>query len=387
MNRLILIGNGFDLAHGMKTGYNDFIIWYITSCFENVVKKGKYEDDFLSIKANTSYYVEQEFGTTDVKQYILDHYHDGTLADLMECENGNFPTFFFSNDSDNSDTIWTSAFKVNIKSKLLKQMVVNCKINNWVDIENLFYDLLKEALSDKNGSKSDEVIELNKSLGLIISELQVYLKNLGRCGENNKSFKSIMKDKIQWSEIVERAPLTSDDLNDTLPKKTLILNFNYTSTVERYLSNDTNIEINYIHGQLHSEDNPIIFGFGDELDDQYSKLELEKTKEIFKYIKSFWYFKTSNYHNLLRFIQGNPFQVYILGHSCGLSDRTMLNMIFEHENCLSIKIFYYQNPSTGENNYTELTEEISRHFKDKRQMRLKIVPFDKSSQIPQVSPF
>ena len=29
MNRIILIGNGFDLAHGLKTSYNDFIKWYL----------------------------------------------------------------------------------------------------------------------------------------------------------------------------------------------------------------------------------------------------------------------------------------------------------------------------------------------------------------------
>ena len=28
MNRLVLIGNGFDLAHGLKTRYEDFINWY-----------------------------------------------------------------------------------------------------------------------------------------------------------------------------------------------------------------------------------------------------------------------------------------------------------------------------------------------------------------------
>ena len=28
MNRLVLIGNGFDLAHGLKTSYADFINWY-----------------------------------------------------------------------------------------------------------------------------------------------------------------------------------------------------------------------------------------------------------------------------------------------------------------------------------------------------------------------
>lgn len=38
MNRLILIGNGFDLAHGMKTSYNDFILWYLKKCFEEAFK-------------------------------------------------------------------------------------------------------------------------------------------------------------------------------------------------------------------------------------------------------------------------------------------------------------------------------------------------------------
>ena len=28
MLRIILIGNGFDLAHGYKTRYSDFIEWY-----------------------------------------------------------------------------------------------------------------------------------------------------------------------------------------------------------------------------------------------------------------------------------------------------------------------------------------------------------------------
>ena len=28
MNRLVIIGNGFDIAHGFKTSYMDFINWY-----------------------------------------------------------------------------------------------------------------------------------------------------------------------------------------------------------------------------------------------------------------------------------------------------------------------------------------------------------------------
>lgn len=35
MNRIVLIGNGFDLSLGLKTGYKDFICW--------LLKKGMFE--------------------------------------------------------------------------------------------------------------------------------------------------------------------------------------------------------------------------------------------------------------------------------------------------------------------------------------------------------
>jgi hypothetical protein len=34
MNRLIIIGNGFDLAHGIKASYKDFILnYFVNSMF------------------------------------------------------------------------------------------------------------------------------------------------------------------------------------------------------------------------------------------------------------------------------------------------------------------------------------------------------------------
>ncbi|TXD74537.1 hypothetical protein ESU54_02810 [Aequorivita antarctica] len=75
------------------------------------------------------------------------------------------------------------------------------------------------------------------------------------------------------------------------------------------------------------------------------------------------------------------FQVYIFGHSCGLSDRKLLNTIFENSNCRSIKIFYHKN-GNGDN-YTELTQNISRHFNKKALMREKIVDKTLSVELPQ----
>jgi TPP-dependent 2-oxoacid decarboxylase len=44
MNRLIIIGNGFDIAHGMPTRYSDFVKWYLTTLFKKLGKED-FEDD------------------------------------------------------------------------------------------------------------------------------------------------------------------------------------------------------------------------------------------------------------------------------------------------------------------------------------------------------
>ena len=36
INRIILVGNGFDLAHGLAMRYADFINWYWGKCFQQL---------------------------------------------------------------------------------------------------------------------------------------------------------------------------------------------------------------------------------------------------------------------------------------------------------------------------------------------------------------
>ena len=56
MNRIIIIGNGFDKAHGLATGYKDFIddYWTDFSChFYNGYRR----------------YLAENFGTVHIKPY------------------------------------------------------------------------------------------------------------------------------------------------------------------------------------------------------------------------------------------------------------------------------------------------------------------------------
>ena len=247
---------------------------------------------------------------------------------------------------------------------------------HWVDIENEYYNSLKEILELKQSAKLAAIQKLNSIMKTLIHELENYMHEQ-KSNRYENEYLNIFKSNILKDDLSILIP-TFDE--DEPPKNILLLNFNYTNNLKRY-SISENIETNYIHGETNRPDNPIIFGFGDEIDSDYKKLEDERQNEFLDYIKSFGYFKTSNYHNLIRFISSDNYQVYTLGHSCGLSDRTMLNMIFEHDNCKSIKIFYYG--TKGENNYKQLTQEISRHFTNKAKLRERIVSFNKSFPMPQ----
>ncbi|MEM8927713.1 MAG: AbiH family protein, partial [Bacteroidota bacterium] len=98
----------------------------------------------------------------------------------------------------------------------------------------------------------------------------------------------------------------------------IFLNFNYTSTLSAYIEILKDIyydKINQIpiHGSLKDNSN-INFGFGDEMDDDYKKMENFDENEYLRNFKSFHYTQNSNYKNLLDYISSDKFQVYIMGH-------------------------------------------------------------------------
>ena len=102
--------------------------------------------------------------------------------------------------------------------------------------------------------------------------------------------------------------------------------------------------------------------------ENYNKIEKLQNNDFLENIKSISYHKTRSYRELLNFISLGPYQVFIMGHSCGNSDRTLLNTLFEHDNCISIKVFYRQYED-GADNYIDLIKNISRNFNNKPNMR------------------
>lgn len=152
----------------------------------------------------------------------------------------------------------------------------------------------------------------------------------------------------------------------------LFLNFNYTNTEKLYMKDNNTDKVIHIHGELDNPKNPIIFGYGDEIDESYKQIERKNDNKFLENVKSIKYLETRNYKDLLNFIDSDKFQIYIMGHSCGISDRTLLNTLFEHENCFSIKIFYHKRNDYTDN-FSDVIRNISRNFTNKPLMRKRVV--------------
>ncbi|MFT5511814.1 MAG: hypothetical protein ACI8SE_000207 [Bacteroidia bacterium] len=112
-----------------------------------------------------------------------------------------------------------------------------------------------------------------------------------------------------------------------------------------------------------------------------------------KNIKSFKYRFNSNYNRIEKFINqtetisfietGIVYEVEVLGHSCGISDRVLLKELFEHKSCKSIKIHYNDKHCTSEESFIDTFINISRHFKNKISMKHKIRMIENCQRIPQ----
>ncbi|MFC4741105.1 AbiH family protein [Flavobacterium ponti] len=412
MNRLVIIGNGFDLAHGLPTSYKDFIDDYWSS-----IKDLTHNDIFISfegLKISVDFEIASNLQDIANSLIALDEKVKFSDAEIYT-EHGN-----------NLSGSYPRNHILIYKNQFFK-LINNRNSENWVDVENLYYSELKKITKSKclDTRKSDDywIKEQNKAVQKLNDEFED-VKNLLEkyliekvndryefnhySGENldwslmSKNLlpislfsneETILKQFSKKEDIEEIKKYFENEKKEELISNLYFLTFNYTFTVKKYakIIKSDRIEtiVNFIHGEIGNKtENKINFGFGDEMDEDYKLIENINENEYLQNFKSFQYLQNSNYSNLLSYIDSEKYQVLIVGHSCGLSDRTMLNTIFEHENCRSIKVFYYERKDENHkvigDNYTELVQNISRHFNKKKLMREKIVNKTLCQPLPQI---
>ena len=369
MNRLVLIGNGFDMAHGLKTSYMDFINWYwdrrIDAFVGNISRVSEDSLCKLTIKDKS-----------DISCWNVFAFNNSYFRGIRD--NGKFSSYDVIKELQNNPNAFSVEF-----SPFFRTIMQSIKNKGWVDIENDYYQLLKGTQKADCGYS---VKELNEQLAFLQEKLIEYLGTIG----TNQTIKDIHDAIIDFFDpsdfstegkkramenigldikSFEEVEYNYEERNKLIPERIMLLSFNYTATVKMY--GNFNHDFNYIHGDLKHPEN-IIFGYGDELDKDYQAILDMNDNELLKHVKSVKYLETRNYHDMLEFLMSAPFQVFIMGHSCGNSDRTLLNTVFEHENCISIKPFYHKWPN-GRDNYLDIVQNISRNFTNMRLFRDRVV--------------
>ena len=370
MNRLIIIGNGFDIAHGLKTSYMDFIHWYWEQRLNALLTDNSAVSEDCLCKLEIK-------NTKDCANWF-NFFFSHSLRDLMTREWKYPPSEIISAFKENADE-----FSVTY-SQFFETILQSIETRGWVDIENDYYQLLKSCSKDPDCGYT--VKGLNGQLAYLQDRLVEYLRTIG----TNQYKKELHNPMIEFfdpadfstegkKKALENMGLENTNLEEIQynfeeqkklrPARIMVLSFNYTATAKMY--GNFNLDFNYIHGELEHPEN-IIFGYGDELDRHYQDILDRNDNELLKNVKSVKYLETRHYHDMLEFLMAAPFQVLIMGHSCGNSDRTLLNTVFEHENCVSIKPFYHK-WDDGTDNYLELVQNISRNFTNMRLYRDRVV--------------
>lgn len=391
MNTLFIIGNGLDLAHGLETRYEDFLFWLLKKELIEALENHSCEQNYTT-KTNQvfhSFTISSQFDTNN-----KDVFKTTVTSQLNTCTKLNDIKKNFIDETHTFE-------KLNFKNRIIKSSIDNYNSANWSDIEWQYFKLLSEILSSEKGiplidhtaNNISKLIQLNKDLDYLAKELNTYL------GDKYATFNPNIELVNNYNQILLRHEGSNN----------LILNFNYTSTISHCpIAND--YDLIQIHGTL-GQINPLVFGYGDETTLLYKEMEDQNDFEFLRHTKSSRYAENDNYHKVHSFIHsfttphmkskkddlysqmefqhidqsimdGDFFEVVILGHSCGLSDRVLLKEILERENCTNIHVYYYDNKK-GDSDFLRTVSNISRHFDKNVNMRSKLKPLDVENRMPQ----
>jgi len=189
MNRLILIGNGFDLAHNLNTSYNSFLLGHLKHSFSALQPTKSYQSGLFDIGIPIN-------GRGFDFDSLIDHcYKENILADLLE-NKVRIKGFAYPRD----------VYAVSLKSSFWLHLAKQCSSATWVEIENEYYNQLKNIISPPmhRSGKGESIKKLNDSMSEITSALEAYLYRLPKPLRTDKYF-DLFSQSINLEEIPEMA--------------------------------------------------------------------------------------------------------------------------------------------------------------------------------------
>ena len=323
--KILILGNGFDLAHGLKTKYSNF----------------------LDLCNNTLGHNESE-----IPGIIMTMYSDRSpiFSDLVNKFMEKLPVF--------KECICNNIWYIYLKSLY---EAANMRGENWIDFESEIryiietIDIYTEDMKNAYRTISSTIHRsniLNSNKFRIFNNCHIIVENWSIRKVRERLYHDL-EDLIKAMEIyflfIESIPikLKSPDIANNYD---YILNFNYTHTYKRVY--DKNAISFHIHGELDKNPNNMVLGIDEYWSEE--KRDMHTNFTIFKKfaqriqkrtgIESYKWFKEINdeYRNY-----GTLSEIFIFGHSLDITDKDILYDFLESEST-SVTIFCKDKETEGE---------------------------------------
>ena len=351
LKKILVVGNGFDLAHDLPTKYSDFLYFLVLcidfssdwrrhneeiekSAFENILKNSSnnvavkkiFDENIEEIKQTLQSDVMKNFLDNDLLRYMICVYASKQNLDCdfqwidVEDELMKFVTDF--NNSNNifvGNTIYFSIPYQDGSERIFKTFYCKNISRRLKEMTNIPPDKLKSAIFRyifKN---------LEQFSALLKFYLELIMKDFHKEHKLHFKFSSNVDDEFYFSHVIS---------------------FNYTNTSRIY---NSDAKIYYVNGSIKYPN--IILGFENpfssnskEYCDDNVHLFFKNVQRVLydlRYKYNFWF--SANHEDV--YSKNDPEkkdhsrEVYIVGHSLSLSDKYILLDIIEHAEKITVNYF------------------------------------------------
>lgn len=351
---ILVIGNGFDLAHDLPTSYSDFLKFlqcieltkFYTNTLENFLK------EHVCDKQLNPY----------VKIFIIDAFNSREVTSDHKYTNKNFYVQKLYDESGNN--IWYQYLLYAYKTGYMKGI-------NWIDFESeisFIIEHIDKAHKDIYSPFDIKTFENDQKMRafsqMSIKFLDIYVKEKGKSEKYCPTYYDfIEKSYLDLQRLVKCLEIYLEECVEKIPIKKLspdikdinihaVLNFNYTHTyANSYMK--SKIPIHYLHGEtriLQNLENNMVLGINEYHDkyerDIYTDYNIYKkfTQRIIKetgflyrdWIKS----NDENYQRYSPKTKDYHTELFIFGHSLDVTDKDILKDLIDRPG-VRTTIFYH----------------------------------------------
>ena len=336
---ILIIGNGFDLAHGLPTKYTDFLEFVKRI---KIISSNKRKPNFSRFKKE---YLDDWNVNKEVASYIgrilKDRIESKIINELFALVKHNFWLDYFIQCENYAEQGWID-FEKEISFQIQKVDYAWKKAMKTTTHEDKILNIREYSVFLEHISKIELVNGFReKDFEYIRDKLLLDLERMIRCLE------------IYLSDCVAQIPFVNILEDIAQIKFDKILSFNYTDTYRNlYAMYDEKLEYDFIHGKANITNsissNNMVLGIDEYLtgDSVSKEINFISFKKYFQRIHKETGCKYKDWIEQIRAEVDVIHNVYIFGHSLDVTDGDVLREMILNEN-VKTTIFYYDKNTYG----------------------------------------